>query len=86
MEETIQPDPKSSVPLAEVSIKGGLHTSLTSEQRRALAEAAAAKEQAEYEMMIAQKTNERKQLEAEVEHRRLVAKAQYEHDMAMLEA
>ncbi len=84
-EETIHTDPKSSVPLAEVSIKGGSHTSLTSERRRALAEAAAAKEQAEYEMMIAQKTNERKQLEAEEEHHRLVAKAQYEHDMAMLE-
>jgi hypothetical protein len=33
-------------------------------------------------MIIARKINERKQLEAKDEHRRLTVKAQYEHDVA----
>ena len=37
-------------------------------------------------MIIARKINERKQLEAKEEHRRLTVKAQYEHDVAILEA
>jgi hypothetical protein len=37
-------------------------------------------------MMIAHKINERKQLEAKEEHHRLTVKAQYEHDVAILEA
>ena len=61
-------------------------SSLRSERRLALAEAAAAKEQAEYDMMLARLENDRKQREAQVELERAAAKAQHEYDMAILAA
>ncbi|CAB3998555.1 Hypothetical predicted protein, partial [Paramuricea clavata] len=76
---------KTTTSSVETSIRSGLHSSLKSEHRKALADAVAAKEQAEYKMIIARKINERKQLEAKEEHRRLTEKAQYEH-VAILEA
>ena len=61
-----------------------LRSSLHSERRLALAEAAAAKEQAEYNMMLARLENERKQREAQVKLERAATKAQHECDMAIL--
>ncbi|CAB3993986.1 Hypothetical predicted protein [Paramuricea clavata] len=77
---------KTTTSSVETAIRSSSHSPLKSERRKALADAAAAKEQAEYEMIIAHKINERKQLEAKEEHRRLTEKAQYEHDVAILEA
>jgi hypothetical protein len=73
---------KTTTSSVEASIRSGSHSSLKSERRKALADAATVKDQAEYEMIIARKINERKQLEAKDEHRRLKVKAQYVHDVA----
>lgn len=53
---------------------------------KAAAEAAAAKEQADFERMIADKENQMKQREAEEEKRRQQTRAQYERDLAVLTA
>jgi len=53
---------------------------------RAVAEAAAAKEQADYERLIAEKENEIKQREAEEEKRRQQARAHHERDIAIMSA
>ena len=57
-------------------------TSSSVERLRAAAEAAAAKEEAEYERLIAEKENEMKQWEAEEEKRQQQAHAQRERDIA----
>ena len=59
---------------------------MSSERRKALAEAVVAKEQVEYEIMIARKINERKQLETDEGHRRLTERAEHEHELAILKA
>lgn len=53
---------------------------------RALVEAATAKEQAEYDRLMAEKENEMKQREAEEEKRRQQARAQHERDVAIMSA
>ena len=53
---------------------------------RALVEAAAAKEQAEYDRLMAEKKNEMRQREAEEEKRRQQARAQHERDVAIMSA
>ena len=53
---------------------------------RAAAEATAAKEQAEYERLIAEKENEMKQQETEEEKRRPQALAQHDRDIAVMSA
>ena len=53
---------------------------------KALAEAAAAKKQAEYERLMAEKEKERRQSEAEEKRRRQQQRAQYDRDMAILAA
>jgi hypothetical protein len=53
---------------------------------KALADAAAARKEAEYDVLIAERENERKQLEAEEEQDRIAARAQHERDMAVLAA
>ena len=55
-------------------------------RRETLAEAAAAKEKAEFERVMAEKENLRKQQEAEEEKRRQQQRAQHERDMAILAA
>lgn len=61
-------------------------TSSSVARLRAAAEAAAAKEQAEYERLIAEKENEMKQREAEEEKRRQQECAQHERDIAVMSA
>lgn len=51
-----------------------------------MAEAAAAREQAEYEKRMADKENKLKQFEAEEERKREQQRAKYERDMAILAA
>ena len=58
--------------------------SSTSAQIQALADAAAARRQAEYDLLMAEKENARKQKDAHDERERAAAKAQYDHDMAVL--
>ena len=53
-------------------------------RRRALVEVAAARQQAEFDRIIADKENERVRLEAEEELRRKCARAQHGRDMAVL--
>ena len=78
---------KSHAPTeASVKSKPRSRLSLNSERRRALAEVAAAKERTEYDILIARRINERKQLEAEEKHRKGAEKARYEHDLAILKA
>ena len=59
-------------------------TSSSVARLKAAAEAAGAKEQAEYERLIAEKENEVKQREAEEEKRRQQACAQHERDIAFM--
>jgi hypothetical protein len=63
-------------------------TSATSSNvwRWALAEAAAAQKQAEFEQLMAEKESEKKQREAELEFHREHMRAQHERDMAILAA
>ena len=61
-------------------------SSASSARRKALAEAAAAKEKAEFDRKIAEMENERIRLEAEEDLQRKCARAQYERDMAFLAA
>ena len=61
-----------------------MSTSSSVARLRAAAEAAAAKEQAEYERLIAEKENEMKQREAEEEKRRQQECAQHERDIAVM--
>ena len=63
-------------------------TSSSSNARRmmALAEAAAAKKQAEFEQLMAEKESEKRQRDAEEEFHREQRRAQYERDMAILAA
>ena len=61
-------------------------TSSSVARMRAVAEAAAAKEQADYERLIAEKENEIKQREAEEEKRRQQARAHHERDIAIMSA
>ena len=61
-------------------------TSSSVARMRAVAEAAAAKEQADYECLIAEKENEIKQREAEEEKRRQQARAHHERDIAIMSA
>lgn len=63
-----------------------MFTSSSVARLRAAAEAAAAKEQAEYERLIAEKENEMKQREAEEEKRRQQECAQHERDIAVMSA
>lgn len=51
-----------------------------------MAEAAAAKEQAQYDILIAEKGNGRRQLEAEEDRRREQQRAQHDRDLAVLAA
>ena len=53
---------------------------------KALAEAAAARENAEYEKIIAEKEHARKEHEAELERNRKQERAQYDKDLAVLAA
>jgi hypothetical protein len=65
---------------------GSTHSSLHSERRMAMAEAAAAKEQAEYNRLIAQVEKDWKQREAQEMLERSAAQARHEHDIAVLAA
>jgi hypothetical protein len=65
---------------------GSTHSSLHSEKRMAMAEAAAAKEQAEYNRLIAQVEKDWKQREAQEMLERSAAQEQNEHDIAVLAA
>ena len=53
---------------------------------QALAEAAAAKREAEYDLLMADMENERRQVEAQEEMDRAAAKAQHDRNMAVLAA
>lgn len=68
------------------SRSGSSCTSSTNARRKALAEAAAAKKQAEYDLLMAERENARKLTEADEERRRAAARAQHDHDMAVLAA
>lgn len=61
-------------------------TTSSAARMRALAEAAAARESANYERMIAEKEHERKKREAEVERSREEERAQHEKNLAILKA
>ena len=63
-----------------------LSSTASSARIKALAEAAAARESAEYERLIAEKEHERRKREAEMERSREQEKAQYEKDLAFLSA
>ena len=53
---------------------------------RALAEAAAARESAEYERVIAEREHARREREAEIERKHQRERAEYEKDLAILAA
>ena len=61
-------------------------TSSSVMKMKAAAEAAAAKEQADYERLIAERENDMKQREAEEERRRQQARTQHERDVAIMSA
>ena len=65
---------------------GSTRSSLHLERRIAMAEAAAAKEEAEYDRLIAQMEKERKQQESQEALERFAAQARHEHDIAVLGA
>lgn len=66
---------------------GSSNTSSSSARRlKALADAAAAREQAEYDLLIAQIENTRRQREAEDERSRAASKAEHDHEIAVLKA
>ena len=60
--------------------------SSTSARIQDMADAAAARRQAEYDLLMAEKENARKQKDAHDERERAAAKAQHDHDMAVLAA
>ena len=60
------------------------HSSLSSARRKALAEAAAAKQEAEFDRLLAEKERERMEMEAEEERRRQAHLAKFVHDKAVL--
>ena len=62
------------------------HLSFQSERTKALADVAAAKEQAEHDLFMAEKENTRRRQQAQEELERATAQAQHEHDMAILKA
>ncbi|KAJ7384851.1 hypothetical protein OS493_019528 [Desmophyllum pertusum] len=66
--------------------RGSSRSSTSSARTKALAEAAAAKKQAEYDRIIAEKEHERRQREAEEERHREQRRATYDRDIALLAA
>ncbi|KAJ7389018.1 hypothetical protein OS493_034152 [Desmophyllum pertusum] len=62
--------------------RGSSRSSTSSARTKALAEAAAAKKQAEYDRIIAEKEHERRQREAEEERHREQRRATYDRDMS----
>ena len=62
------------------------HTSSISTRMQAVAEAAAVRQQAEYDLLFTEKENTRKLKEAQKEKDRATAKAEHERDMAVLAA
>ena len=69
-----------------LSRASSLYSSASSVRAKALAEAAAAKKQAEYDRIMAEKELERRQREAEEERLREGRRAKYDRDMALLAA
>ena len=62
------------------------HSSSSSAQRKALAVAAVAKQEAEFDRLLANKERERMEMEAEEERKRQSHLARFEHDKAALAA
>ena len=61
-------------------------TAKSSVRAKAFAELAAAKEQARFDLLLAEKEKSRKEREAQEELRRATETAKYEHDVAVLKA